>query len=63
VSKQDTKFTNLFSVVISLLITVAILLIALAKVVGANMQGERVKAESLQLAAVDERTRPFARVA
>jgi cytochrome c5 len=63
VSTQDSKFINLFSLVIGLLITVAILLIALAKVVGARTQGEHVKAESLHLAAVDERTQPFARVA
>jgi cytochrome c5 len=63
VSNQDSHFFNFFSLVIGLLVTVAILLIALARVVGARTQGEHVKAEAMQLAAVDERTQPFARVA
>lgn len=62
VSKQDSHFFNFFSLVLGVLIAVAVLLFALAKVVGTN-QLQQVKAEALQIAAVDERTRPFARVA
>lgn len=63
VSKQDSQFFNYFSLVLGSLIAVAILLFAVAKVVGTTSQLQQVKAEALQIAAVDERTRPFARVA
>jgi cytochrome c5 len=63
VSKHDSQFANYFSLVLGILITVAILLFALAKVVGGTTQAVQVKAEALQLASVNERTRPFARVA
>lgn len=63
VSKHDTQFFNHFSMVIGILVTIAILLIALSKVVGADNQLQHLKTESMQLAAVDQRTRPFARTA
>jgi len=63
VSKRDSHFFNYFGLVIGVLIVVAILLIALAKLVGGSKQEEQVKTDSLNLAAVDERMRPFARVA
>lgn len=63
VSKHDSHFINYFSLVLGILIAVAILLFALARVVGSTTQGVQVKAEALQLASVDDRTRPFARVA
>lgn len=62
-SKHDIHFANHFSLVLGILITVAILLFALAKVVGSTTQGLQVKTDALQVASVDERTRPFARVA
>lgn len=62
-SRQDSHFFNFFSLVLGILIAVAVLLFALAKVVGTTSQLQQVKAEPLQIAAVDERTRPFARVA
>ena len=62
-SKHDSHFANYFSLVLGILIAIAILLFALAKVVGSTTQGLQVKAEALQLASVNERTRPFARVA
>lgn len=61
--KLDSHFFNLLSLVIGILVAIAILLIVLAKFVGDESQLEHVKAESLQLAAIDERIRPFARVA
>jgi cytochrome c5 len=63
VSKHDNHFINYFSLVLGILITVAIVLFALARVVGDNTQVQQVKAESLQLSSVDDRTRPFARLA
>jgi cytochrome c5 len=63
VSKQDTHFFNMFSLVLGLLVGIAILLFAFAKVVGANTQAEHVKTDPRQAAAVDSRSAPFARVA
>ncbi len=62
-SKQDRRFFNFFSLVLGALIAVAVLLFVLAKVLGSKSQLEQVRADALQIAAVDERTRPFARVA
>ncbi len=62
-SKQDRHFFNLFSLVLGILIAVAILLFVLAKIVGGGTQAQQVKTDSMQLASVDERTHPFARVA
>jgi cytochrome c5 len=62
VSKQDRRFFNRFSLVLGTLIAVAILLYALAKGLSTD-QLQQLKGEPLQIAAVDERTRPFARVA
>lgn len=62
-SKHDTHFFNMFSLVLGLLVGIAILLFAFAKIVGANTQAEHVKTDPLQAAAVDSRSQPFARVA
>lgn len=62
VSKQDRRFFNRFSLVIGVLFGVAILLYALATGLGTD-QLQQLEGEPLQIAAVDERTRPFARVA
>jgi len=63
VSKQDTHFLNMFSLVLGLLIGIAILLVILAKLVGSATQAQHVKTDPLQLDAIGERTQPFARVA
>lgn len=62
VSKHDRRFFNRFSLVIGVLFGVAILLYALATGLGTD-QLQQLEGEPLQIAAVDERTRPFARVA
>lgn len=62
-SQRDSHFFTIFSVVLGILIAVAVLLFVFAKLVGSTSQLQQVKADALQLAAVDERTRPFARVA
>jgi len=46
VSKQDTHFFNVFSLVIGLLVTVAIALFALARVVGSHTQERQVLSEA-----------------
>lgn len=61
--KLDSHILNILSLVIGTLVAVAILLIVLAKFVGGETQLEHVMTDSLQLAAVEDRTRPFARVA
>ena len=62
-NKQDTKFQNKFAVVLGILVTIAIGLFALARVVGSSTQIEQLKQEKLQHEAVEERTAPFAQVA
>src|SRR5690606_7990229 len=63
VSKQDTQFFNVFSLVIGLLVVVAILLFALSRIVAGRTQGQQVFVEQQYLESVEERIRPFARVA
>lgn len=62
-SKQDTQFFNVFSLVIGLLVVVAILLFALSRIVAGRTQGQQVFVEQQYLESVEERIRPFARVA
>jgi cytochrome c5 len=61
--KQDAQFMNHFSLVLGILITIAILLFVFARMVGASTQVQHVKAEQMEMHAVDARTRPFAHVA
>lgn len=62
-SKQDSQFFNVFSIVIGLLVAVAILLFALSRAVANRTQGQQVLVEPQYLQSVEERIRPFARVA
>jgi len=63
VSKQDTHFFNVFSLVIGLLIVIAIILFALARVVAGETQDQQVYSGPDYLASVADRVRPFAREA
>jgi cytochrome c5 len=63
VSKQDTHFFNNFSVVIGGLIVVALLIFALAHIVGSKTQVAHAYADAEYVAAVTERIKPFVRVA
>jgi cytochrome c5 len=63
VSKQDTHFFNVFSLVIGLLVAVAIALFALARTVASETQDKQVLVEKEYLKGVDERLQPFAKVA
>jgi cytochrome c5 len=63
VSKQDTHFFNVFSLVIGLLVAVALALFALARVVASETQEKQMLVEGQYLKGVKERVEPFARVA
>jgi cytochrome c5 len=63
VSKHDTHFFNTFSLVIGLLVTVAIILFAFARVVAGKTQVAEVYADDLYRSSVEERIKPFVRVA
>jgi len=58
VSKQDTHFFNVFSMVIGLLIVIAILIFALARVVASETQDKQVLEESRYLEGVAARLQP-----
>ncbi len=54
---------NHFSLVLGILIAIAIALFVMARMVGAATQVQHVKAEQMEVHAVDARTKPFAQVA
>ncbi|MFI4914246.1 MAG: c-type cytochrome, partial [Steroidobacterales bacterium] len=62
-SKQDSHFLNIFSVVIGLLVTIAVLLLALARSVAGSTQDVAVYEDASYVASVEERVRPLVRVA
>ena len=62
-SKQDTHFFNVFSLVIGLLVAVAIGIFALARVVASHTQDKQVLAEAQYFKNVEQRIQPFTRVA
>ncbi len=62
-SKQDTHFFDVFSLVIGLLVVVAIVLFALARIVAGETQDKQVYAEPDYLSSVADRIRPFSREA
>jgi cytochrome c5 len=59
VSKQDTHFINVFSLVIGILVAIAIAIFALARVVASQTQDVQVLAEAQYLKSVDKRIQPF----
>jgi cytochrome c5 len=63
VSKHDTHFFNTFSLVIGLLVAVAIVLFAFARTVAGRTQVAEVYADDLYRSSVEERIKPFVRVA
>lgn len=62
-SKHDTHFFNVFSVVLGLLVAFAILMFALARYVGQREQNANVLQEPMLQQSVAERVAPLARVA
>jgi cytochrome c5 len=63
VSKQDSQFFNVFSLVLGILVAITLVLFALARSVGAGTQGEHVLEDAKYQAAVRENIEPFVRVA
>jgi cytochrome c5 len=63
VSKQDSQFFTLFSAVIGLLVAITLVLMALARSVGANTQLQQVVTDQRYVQAVEERIRPLVHVA
>jgi cytochrome c5 len=63
VSKQDTHFFNVFSLVIGLLVVIAIGIFALARVVAGETQDKYVIEDSEYVKNVQARVEPFAREA
>lgn len=62
-SKHDTHFFNVFSVVLGLLVAFAILMFALARYVGKHEQNAHVLNDPLLLQSVEERVASPARIA
>lgn len=62
-SKQDTHFFNVFSLVIGLLVAVAIALFALSRVVASQTQDRQVLEDASYVRNVEERVAPFAKEA
>jgi cytochrome c5 len=61
--KQDSQFITVFSLVIGLLVAIAVILFALARVVAAHTEDVEVYTDPLYVSTVAERTAPFAREA
>ena len=62
-SKQDTHFFNVFSMVMGLLMAVAIALFALARIVASQTQDREVLEDASYVKNVEQRIAPFAKVA
>ncbi|HKT72383.1 MAG TPA: c-type cytochrome [Steroidobacteraceae bacterium] len=62
-SKQDTHFFNVFSLVIGLLVAIAICLFALARVVASETQNKQVIEDAEYIKAVQGRVEPVGAVA
>ncbi len=62
-SKQDTHFFNVFSMVIGLLVAVAIGLFALARIVASQTQDKEVLEDASYVRNVEQRVAPFAQEA
>lgn len=62
-SKQDSQFFNVFSVVLGILVAVTLALMAFARSVGNATQVEHVRTDPTYIAGVAGRVRPPARVA
>ena len=62
-SKQDTHFFNVFSMVIGLLVAIAIALFALARIVAGETQDKQVVADAEYIKNVEQRVQPFSQEA
>ncbi len=62
-SKKDSQFFNLFSLVLGILVAIAIVLFGVARAVGHNTQSVHVLQDAKYVAEVQERISPLVRVA
>ena len=62
-SKQDTHFFNVFSMIIGLLVAIAIALFALARIVASQTQDKQVVEDASYVKNVEQRVEPFAQEA
>jgi cytochrome c5 len=63
VSKQDSQFFNVFSLVIGILVAIALVLMGVARAIGRNTQSEHVVQDAKYIASVEQNIAPLARVA
>jgi cytochrome c5 len=63
VSKQDSQFFNVFSLVIGILVAIALVLMGVARAIGHNNQAEHVLQDAKYIASVGRNIEPLARVA
>jgi cytochrome c5 len=63
VSKQDSQFFNVFSLVLGILVAIALVLMGVARAIGRNNQSEHVVQDAKYAASVAENIAPHARVA
>lgn len=62
-SKQDSHFINVFSMVIGLLVTIAILIFIFARYVGSRTQERQILSDTEYIHRVEQRVTPFQREA
>ena len=62
-SKQDSHFINVFSMVIGLLVTIAILIFIFARYVGGRMQERQILSDTEYIHRVEQHVTPFQREA
>lgn len=62
-SKQDSQFFNVFSLVIGVLVAIALVLMGVARAIGRNNQAEHVLQDAKYIASVEHNIEPLARVA
>jgi cytochrome c5 len=63
VSKQDSQFFNMFSLVLGILVSIALVLMGVARAIGRNTQAEHVLLDAKYIASVERNIAPLARVA
>lgn len=62
-SKQDSQFFNIFSIVIGVLVAIALVLFAIARSIGVPFEENRSLGDDVVRAQLEERTAPVGRVA
>ncbi len=63
VSKQDSRFFNIFGLVLGILVAISLVLFGISRAVGSTTQRQHVREDALYIDAVANRVAPPARVA